>query len=192
MKLTKSDPNRSVTELREKTAKARASLINNCLAQIGTALNQTVTKDLKEVFCVGLADLTESQLKFGFGEALKFWKPEYGKKFPVPAEIREYAEQYVHVDPIAETRRLYLEREAKPADWEPVTEEELTEFHRQLKAAAASRQMPNYNEMVEAQAAERNGKSEVPKDPEAREEWRRELVAKRRAEPGYYESGAKR
>lgn len=162
------------------------------MEQLAVGLGTTVSKEQGRMFVLALSDLSEKRIEFGFGEALKHWKPEFGKKFPVPAEIREYAEQYVHVDPIAETRRLYLEREAKPADWEPVTEEELTEFHRQLKAAAASRQMPNYNEMVEAQAAERNGKSEVPKDPEAREEWRRELVAKRRAEPGYYESGAKR
>jgi hypothetical protein len=156
------------------TEKARSSLIGSCLGQIGTALSQKVPNDLKALFCVALADLTEGQLKFGFEQALKFWKPEYGKKFPAPAEIREYAEQYVPVDPIAETRRLYLERQVKPEGWEPVTEEELAEFRAILAATASSKSIPEYREMAEGHALERNGKSEIPSDPEVRAPWARQ------------------
>ena len=177
-KLTKSDQSPSVTESLVKTAKARSSLINNYLAHIGTALSQKPTSDMKGLFCVALADLTEGQIKFGFEQALKFWKPEYGKKFPAPAEIREYAERYVPVDPIAETRRLYLERQSKPEGWEPATEEELAEFRTQLAQAALSKQIPEYREMTEAHAAERNGKSEIPADPEERRAWATEKARK--------------
>ncbi len=133
---------------------------------------------MKALFCVALGDLTEGQIRFGFAEALKFWKPEYGKKFPAPAEIREYAERYVPVDPIAETRRLYLERENKPEGWEPATEEELAEFREQLKKAAESKQIPEYREMAEAHAVERNGKSEIPGDRTERRAWATEKARK--------------
>ncbi len=123
---------------------------------------------------MALSDLSEKRIEFGFGEALKFWKPEFGKRFPVPAEIRDYAMQYQPVDPIAETRRLYLERGAKPADWEPVTEEDLAEFRAQLKAAAESKQIPEYRENAEKLMAMSNGPSEVPKDPADRASWARE------------------
>lgn len=136
------------------------------------ALGQKIPNDLKSLFCVALADLTERQLRLGFNDALKFWKPEFGKRLPAPAEIREYAERYESVDPIAETRRKYLELEAKPANWEPVTEQELAEFRARLAQAALSAQIPQeYGDMAEALAGERNGKTEVPEDLIARKAW---------------------
>ncbi len=105
--------------------------------------------------------------------------PGTAEESPYLAEIREFAEQYVPVDPIAETRRLYLEREVKPAGWEPLTEEELAEFHEQLRKAAESRVIPDHRAHAERAAAERNGKSEVPSDPEERKKWHTELMRKR-------------
>ncbi len=169
-----SNLNRNPMRLPGKTEKPAKLSVTHFVEQLATGLGTTVSKDQGRAFVLALSDLSEARIAFGFGEALKFWKPEFGKRFPAPAEIREYAMQYQPVDPIAETRRLYLERGAKPADWEPVTEEDLAEFRAQLKAAAESKQIPHYNEMAEAHATERNGKSEVPKDPAERATWARE------------------
>ena len=78
---------------------------------------------------------------------------------------------YEPIDPIAETRRLYLDREPKPEGWEPATPEELQEFRERLRQAVESKQVPRYAENAERLVHGSNGRTEVPMDPAARRAW---------------------
>lgn len=197
---------------KEKIEKQRLSLIGNYLVQLATAAGTELGKDRKTLYCRALSDLSEAALQYAFEKALK----NLGQFIPSIEELRLTAEEYRPVDPLAATRK-YLERNDKPTDWvamgkkNGVTAEEIEEWlqagkDKQLELIGKLEDDPEWRAMaarlggfpsaagnaLERAAAERNGKSEVPADPEAREEWRRELVAKRKADPGYYESGAKR
>ncbi len=59
-----------------------------------------------------------AQIEHAFKFALQYFKPEFGVMFPVPAEIRQWAQEY---NPEAERNsREILSRGAKPEGWEPV------------------------------------------------------------------------
>lgn len=141
-----------------------------------------------------LDDLTEKRLAFGFEQALKLWKPEYGKTFPTPGEIREYADGYQPVDPIAETRK-YLNRADKPPDWEElgkksgVTSQDIAKWLEEGKQKqrahiaelakdpewrkeAARASVPGYRETLEDE------RRAIPKDPEERKTWAHEKAVK--------------
>lgn len=137
------------------------------------------------MFCAALADLSEKRLQFGFGQVLKFWKPEFGKKFPAPAEIRDFAMQYVAVDPIAETRRIYLDRAEKPADWEPITDEDRAELQQKLADAMNARAMPSYTDNAARLARERlDTYPYVPSDDPEEERRRQKHIREYRARKG--------
>lgn len=161
------------------------------------ALGRVIPAERTVKYVDALADLTEKQLTFGFAQALKLFKPEFGVDFPPPALIREWAEQYRPVDPIVETRK-YLTRDDKPPTWEELgrksgaTPEDIARWLDEGKAvqrakiatleadpewrAMAERlgARPKLVNFAEAAMAERNGVSRVPKDPAERASWARD------------------
>src|SRR5439155_4357533 len=73
------------------------------------------------LYAEALADLTTDEVQHGFRQALRLFKPEYGKTFPTPAELREWAEEAISPD---ENRKAALESdeidpEKCPAGWTP-------------------------------------------------------------------------
>jgi hypothetical protein len=119
-----------------------------------------------------LSDLSESQLAHGFARALKEFLPGYGVNFPMTGTLREWCFSW---QPPDETQKL-LKRAEKPDN---STEKERREYSRKLQEELQANlksgkwQMPGgeYVKTAEALAAERNGRSEVPSDPEERLAW---------------------
>jgi hypothetical protein len=103
-------------------------LVSYFVDQLALAFGQLVPPQRSVLYCHALADLSEKQLIFGFEKILKFWKPEFGKTFPSPAEIREWAVQWR--PEIAGNQKL-LERGEKPPDWEPLSAEEIERLERE-------------------------------------------------------------
>src|SRR5947207_151195 len=63
------------------------------LARLAVALRQDMSEERIAVYAMALADLTIEQLERGFTYALKFYRQEFGRTFPVPAEIRDWGTQ---------------------------------------------------------------------------------------------------
>lgn len=82
--------------------------------QLAMGLGTEVPPERTVIFVHALAGLNESQLAHGFAEAVKHFKPQFGRTFPAPAEILEWAEQWRPEE--ASSRRL-LDRGDKPPDW---------------------------------------------------------------------------
>lgn len=120
----------------EKIERQQHSLIANCLAQLGTALGQTIPRERIVLYCLALSDIGEAQLKFAFNEALK----HLGEYLPSIQQLRSYSEQWRPAQ-VQDSRRI-LERGDKPPDWEPLKGDELDamrrEFREKLRKAAAS------------------------------------------------------
>lgn len=81
----------------EQTKKRELEFVSDCMLQLGTALNQEIPEERIALYIRALSDLSERQLAFGFERALKLFKPEFGKTFPAPSEIREWAEELVEI-----------------------------------------------------------------------------------------------
>jgi hypothetical protein len=132
----------------ERIEKRRRSLISNCLAQLGTALGQTIPPERILLYCRGLSDIGEAQLRHAFDQALKY----LGDFLPSIQQLRLYASQWQQQDVIQDSRHI-LDRGDKPPDWEPLQAGELErirlegktradEIERQVSAAAHGFQMP--------------------------------------------------
>lgn len=158
------------------------------VGQLATALGQVIPAERVLLYIHALSDLTEKQLAHGFDQALKRFSAEFGKTFPLPADIREWAFEYRAVDPIAETRRL-LARDDKPPDWEElgrhsgVTPEQTARWleegkQKQREHNAQLARDPEWQRL--AQLAEVPGyraplatPSTIPADPVERARWAR-------------------
>lgn len=103
-----------------------SELVTHYVDQLAMALGQMIPTERTLLYVRALSDLTEQQLAHGFDKALKLFKPEFGKTFPAPAEIREWGFQWRSAEH-AETR-LLLDRGDKPPDWEPLDEGEFQEI----------------------------------------------------------------
>lgn len=121
----------------EKIVRKSSDSVAHYMGQLGIALGQAVTAERIGLYCRALSDLTDYQIAQGFEKALKFFKPEFGKAFPAPAEIREYALQFQQ----EHTSRVLLERGDKPPGWEPVSPEELRAFVEEVKRVARSKKL---------------------------------------------------
>lgn len=110
------DKNRKPKESNDETTKTHEQHLLSCVVKLSKALGQEIPTDRQISYVEALSDLSRNQIDFGFELALKRFVPEFGKKFPYPAEIRVWCEEWRPVDPIAETRK-YLNREDKPTDW---------------------------------------------------------------------------
>jgi hypothetical protein len=118
------------------------------------------------LYARALSDLSEKQLAHGFEKALKYFKPEFGKSFPTPAEIRAWAYEYRPVDVIQDSRHI-LDRGDKPPDWEPLEPGELEAMKQRAQT-------------IERKVQEAAKPMEMPKGPDA-EEWERRRQAQLRA-----------
>lgn len=180
------------SESRAEIVKQRSSLIANYLAQLGTAMGREVARDRKTLYCRALNELTEGQLKYAFGEALK----HLGEFLPSIEQLQIYATQYKPVDPVAETRKV-LERDDKPTDWAKlgrnsgVAQSEIDQWIEEGKAKqrehiaklegnpewrtmAARLGAARQSSTLERAVMLRNGESKAPKDPQERNRWARQ------------------
>lgn len=106
----------------ERIVKQRNSLIANYMTQLATALGQTVTAERIALYCRGLADVGETQLRFAFGKALK----NLGDFLPSIQQLHVYAGEWR--PPEIQDNRHILERGSKPPDWEPLKPGELEQM----------------------------------------------------------------
>ena len=105
--------NSSSASNRSKTSES----IKYFMSQLAMALGVVIPAERSMLYIHALSDLTEKQLAFGFERALQLFRPEYGKTFPAPAEIRDWAYQW---KPEVNDSRAILDRGEKPSDWEPL------------------------------------------------------------------------
>jgi len=101
------------------------------VGQLAMALGQVIPAERILLYIRALSDLTESQLAHGFEKALKFFKPEFGRVFPTPAEIREWA--YEWRPPVVDPSRAILDRGDKPPGWEQLQPGELDKMRARAK-----------------------------------------------------------
>lgn len=135
----------------ENKKKPVSELVNSYVAQLAMALGVLIPTERSLLYIRALSDLTERQLAHGFEKALKYFKPDFGKTFPYPGELREWACEW---RPATENTRLLLDRGDKPADWQPLTPGEIETMRReaaakaetiqeQIRTAARDRSMPS-------------------------------------------------
>ena len=122
----------------EETSKRRDLLLRKCMATLAVGLGVEITPERVMLYLRPLSDLDESQIKRGFELALREYKP-FGGSFPSPGEIREYALRAErHVGLINDAPEV-LSRQDKPADWEPLSAEQIAEFKRRVAEVAQSK-----------------------------------------------------
>jgi len=112
----------------------KRNLIVHYVAQLAMALGQTIPAERALLYVRALSDLTDKQLEHGFECALKYFRQEFGKVFPMPGDLREWALQW-HPEPITDSSRI-LDRGDKPEDWEPMSKDEAREFIRKIREAS--------------------------------------------------------
>lgn len=126
------------------------------------------------LYVKALSDLTEKQLAFGFEQALKLFKPEFGKTFPLPAEIREWGFEWR--PPEIQDSLHILDRGDKPPDWEQLKPGELEA----MKAASKTRQ-EEVREQVKAWAAKTAMTGYTPSDDSEFEAMRKRQLERRKS-----------
>lgn len=68
-------------------------LLEKCVPDLSLALAANLDEDRALAYVNALDDLSETQINHAFRRAVKSWKPAFGRTFPSPAELREYAEE---------------------------------------------------------------------------------------------------
>ena len=155
------------------TERLRRNLINDCLGQLGMAMNQEVSVERRALYCRALSDIPLTPLRFAFEEALK----HAGEFLPSVQTLREYSEQWRPTD---QTRQLLM-RHDKP-DQEPTENRAqfvanlLAEMRAKIAAGACSMPEPSrsqvsHREVLEAAIARLNGISQVPGNLAERKAW---------------------
>lgn len=158
------------------TEKQPTKSVEHYLAQLATALDVSLTVERIAIYIMALSDLSAEHLAHGFRHALKYFKPEFGVMFPVPAELRMWALEY---KPEAERNsREIQQRGVKPDGWIPITKELVDEMWRQAKLKAekdnpmiAADKGKSLHESQRAAALQRLGGSTMPKDPAKLAAW---------------------
>ena len=87
---TKPDPNSLSVSKKNQASESVSYYVD----QLAMALGQVIEPERELLYVKALEDLTANQLAFGFSQTLRLWKPEFGRTFPAPAEIREWAQQW--------------------------------------------------------------------------------------------------
>lgn len=194
--------NQKHKESKDETKKTHEEHLLSCVLALSKGMGQELPLDRQVMYTEALSDLSEKQINFGFDLALKTFKPEFGKTFPYPAEIREWCERFIAADPIAETRK-YLSRGDKPTDWEAIgsrsgfSSQEIADLleggkQKMRERIARLEADPQWRAMsarlggfpsiagdgAETAAAEHNGLSRIPKDPEDCAIWARQMARK--------------
>ncbi len=171
----------TVNESHERIANSRRLSIANHVIQLATALNQEISQERMALYCRGLADIGEKQLAYAFECALR----QLGEFMPSIERIREYAEQWRAIDPAMETRKILnwaKETGAKAgfskaeiAEMLEADKESQREYIAKLEADPEWRRMAaRFGGKVSTSddlAGLRNGKSDIPEDPEERKSW---------------------
>lgn len=124
----------------------------------------------KVIYAESLHDLSRNQIDYAFGMAIKTCK-----FFPQVSELREFAEAWRPPD----QSQSMIDREGKPDDLSDQERKELADdLVAQMRARieAGALTMPSYRENAESLAAERNGLTKVPVDPEERRTWAMEAA----------------
>lgn len=84
---------------------------------MGLAFGVKLEEERIAAFIEALQDLSELQIKHAFKRAVKSWQPAYGRTFPSPAELREYAEEISgDPQPLANSA-AYIDPEKLPKGW---------------------------------------------------------------------------
>ncbi len=168
------NPNRKPNRSSANSKSRESESVSHYVDQLAMALGQLIPPERTILYIRALSDLSEQQLAFGFDRALKLFKPEYGRTFPAPAEIREWGFQW---RPTAiDSAKAILERGAKPPDWEPL---ETADIERMRQESAA--QAHEIRQAIDQAAEEHKIPPVKPLDPSEFEARRqRQLDAFRR------------
>jgi hypothetical protein len=71
-----------------KTSETLDSLVRKWLVVLGEAYQVVISSALASVWVTALEDLSRETLDAMFKKLLQTWRPDFGRKFPVPADIR--------------------------------------------------------------------------------------------------------
>lgn len=175
--------------LPEKTEK----LLSILLTQLATVLQVELSPERVSLYSHALKDLTRGQLQYGVDQALKLFTPEYGRTFPSPAEIREWAESYRPEEPIS-TRKFQsvadMDPDRCPKGWTP---EQVFRAHLTLEHYRREAQRPLPDDDGPLPGIAELGKH-LGVTPEEIEEWKErgkerqaEYIAKLEADPKWQE-----
>ncbi len=159
------------------------------LTELGTTLNAPIDSERLSKYVELLSDLAEPRIKFACTEIAKSWKYS---RYPQIGELRDVAFRWIAP---TEARPAAIVREDKPADWEAIGgragfskaeiadmleagKESQREYIAKLEADPEWRRMAaRFGGKVSTSddlAGLRNGKSDIPEDPEERKSWARE------------------
>jgi hypothetical protein len=74
-------------------ARARDLVIREWFGRLAENFDYVPSNELVNVWITGLCDLDSETLAHAFEKVFKTWKPEYGRRFPVVADIREQIDE---------------------------------------------------------------------------------------------------
>ncbi len=180
--------NRRRRESNDERKRTHSESLTHYVLQLATIMGQELTTERLSLYVAALDSLSDKQVEFGFKKAIDLFKPEFGKVFPYPAEIRELAEQYQPVEIAIETQKL-LDRPDKPTDWVRmgarigVTKDEIAQWlqagkNRALAHFAELEKDPKFREerrlsrIIPGMAA-KSMPSAIPSEPLERAPWAR-------------------
>ncbi len=136
-----------------------SSRVTHFVEHLAMGLGQVIPAQRMLLYGRVLGDLTDMQLLHGFDHALKYFKPEYGRNFPFPAELREWALQY-RPEPITDTRRI-LDRGDKPPGWEPLDDDDRSRIASLQKAITVAAKQNTIEPTLSADEFERRRQEQI-------------------------------
>jgi hypothetical protein len=175
-------------------------LLAEYVSQLAMAMGQELPVERVTLYLKALHGLSETQLRHGFTIALERFKPDFGKTFPYPAEIREWGESWRPAEPTAqdlaaryeaEDERKAIQTEAGPipvprgvsaseiAQWleegKRKQREHIAKLHADPQWQREAERLGAFPGLpgaaAERAAAQRNGVSQVPSGPSKRAPW---------------------
>lgn len=75
------------TNERGKTSQPRDLLIRKWVTVLAEAYDFRLADSLPKIWILALADLSPEVIEAGFKRLLKTWRPDFGRKFPAPADL---------------------------------------------------------------------------------------------------------
>lgn len=128
--------------IEERTIKSSVrKLLGDLLPNLSLTLSANLDSDRVLAYVNALDDLSEMQINHAFKRAVKSWKPAFGRTFPSPAELREYAEE-LDSQPSHDHRiSLEIDPENLPKGWS-MEQWKLAKLRLQVSRANAERRLP--------------------------------------------------
>jgi hypothetical protein len=93
----------------------RRHLIVESIPLLGRAFSADLAPEVITLYADAMDDLSELQIRHAFKRAVKSWRPNYGRTFPAPAELREYAEEIAET--VAPAEVTDIDPENLPKGW---------------------------------------------------------------------------